>query len=187
MWFTLQLKDFTPVLYYWWSEFNIAKVWSWQNAEQLTVLWSFLNKPSIYLREVQEELYDGTAKSCATICRTVKHIGLTQQKMKHVAIGRSDVLNRCQYMADIDVFDPNMLVFVDELDNSTIFCYGLWGITPVTHQLLVYGQHISAIGVIITEEFYLVEGSVNVDIFLNFMFACSTSCCPLMMTIPGQN
>ena len=45
--------------------------------------------------------------------RHVKRIGLTRQKMKHVAIGRSDVL-RGQYMADIDVFDPNMLVFVDE-------------------------------------------------------------------------
>ena len=33
--------------------------------------------------------------------------------MKRVAIGRSDVL-RGQYMADIDVFDPSMLVFVDE-------------------------------------------------------------------------
>ena len=64
---------------------------------------------------MQEELYDATGKwmSCATICRTVKHIGLTWQKMKRVAIGRSDVL-RDQYMVDIDVFDPNMLAFVDE-------------------------------------------------------------------------
>ena len=57
--------------------------------EQLTVLQSFLNKPGIYLREVQEELYDATGKwaSCATIYRTVKRIGLTRQKMKRVAIG----------------------------------------------------------------------------------------------------
>ena len=47
--------------------------------EQLTVLQSFLNKPGIYLREVQEELYNATGKwtSCATICGTVKCIGLT--------------------------------------------------------------------------------------------------------------
>ena len=45
--------------------------------EQLvTVLQSFLNKPGIYLREVQEELYDATGKwaSCATICRTVLNV-----------------------------------------------------------------------------------------------------------------
>ena len=57
--------------------------------EQLTVLQSFLNKSGIYLREVQEEVYDATGKwvSCATMCRTVKRIGLTRQKMKRVAIG----------------------------------------------------------------------------------------------------
>lgn len=149
--------------------------------EQLTVLQSFLNKPGIYLKEVQEKLYDATGKwaSCATICCTVKRIGLTRQKMKQVAIGRSDVL-RGQYMADIDVFDPNMLVFVDEtgFDRRNLIrqfgYYGLQGITPVTHQLLVYGQRISAIGVMITrgtciEDFYLVEGSVNGDIFLNYV------------------
>ena len=99
--------------------------------EQLTVLQSFLNKPGIYLREVQEELFDATGKwaSCATICRTVKCIGLTRQKMERVAIGRSGVL-RGQYMADVDVFDPNILVFVDEtgFDGQNLvrqFGYGL--------------------------------------------------------------
>ena len=96
-------------------------------------------------------------------------------------------------MADIDVFDPNMLAFVDEtgFDGRNLirqFGYGLRRITPVTHQLLVYGQCISAIGVMTTrgiEEFYLVEGSVN-DSLILYRDACSTSCCPLMVTIPGQ-
>ena len=161
--------------------------------EQLTVLQSFLSKPGIYLKEVQEELYDATGKwaSCATICRTVQRIGLTRQKMKRVAIGRSDVL-RGQYMADIDVFDPNMLVFVDEtgFDRRNLirqFGYGLRGITPVTHQLLVYGQRISAIGVMTTrgiEDFYLIEGSVNGDIFLNFVQRCLLS---IMLPFDGDN
>lgn len=48
--------------------------------EQLTVF----NKPGICLRKVHEELYDATGKwaSCATVCHTVKRIGLTLQKMK---------------------------------------------------------------------------------------------------------
>ena len=68
-----------------------------------------------YLLEEVKELYDATGKwgGCATICRTVKRIGLTRQKMKRVAIGWSDVL-RGQYVADIDIFDPSMLVFVDD-------------------------------------------------------------------------
>ena len=96
--------------------------------------------------------------------------------MKRIAIERSDVL-RGQYVADIDVFDPSMLVFVDEseFDRWNLvrqFGYGLRGITPVTHQLLVYGQRISAIGVLTTrgiEDFYSVEGSVSGNIFLDFV------------------
>ena len=37
-------------------------------------------------------------------------LGLTRQKMKRVAIRRSDVL-RAQYMAEMSAFDPDMLVF----------------------------------------------------------------------------
>ena len=33
----------------------------------------------------------------------------------------------------------------------------------------MYGEHISAVGVIGIEDFYLIEGSVNGNIFLNFM------------------
>lgn len=70
--------------------------------EELTILQSLLNKPGIYLREVQEDLWNSTGKwaSCATICRTVKRLGLTRQKMKKVAIQRSDVL-RGQYLAGV--------------------------------------------------------------------------------------
>ena len=161
--------------------------------EEFTVLQSLLNNPGIYLREVQEELYEATGKwaSCATVCRTEKRLGLTRQKMKRVAIGRSEVL-RGQYMADIDVFDPNMLVFVDETgcDRQNLirqFGYGLQGITPVTHQLIAYGQRISAIGVMTTrgiEDFYLVEGSVNGEIFLNFVQRCLL---PIMLPFDGDN
>ena len=65
--------------------FDVATLWLQQkhgtdrqldDFEQLTVLQSFLDKPGIYLREVQEELYDTTGKwaSCATICRTVLNV-----------------------------------------------------------------------------------------------------------------
>ena len=42
----------------------------------------------------------------------------------------------------------------------------------------MYGQRISAIGVMTTtgiEDFYLIEGSVNGDIFLNFIQRCLLS------------
>ena len=50
--------------------------------DELIVLQLFLDKPGIYLREVQQELYDaaGTWVDCSTLCRTAKQLGLTQQK-----------------------------------------------------------------------------------------------------------
>ena len=149
--------------------------------EELTVLQSFLNNPGIYLREVQTELYDitGSWVDCATLCRTAERLGLTRQKMKRVAIRCSEII-RAQFMAEIEAFDPDMILFIDETgcDRRNLvrhLGYGLRGITPVTQQLLVYGQRISAIGVMSTrgiEDAYLVEGNVNGDIFLNFIQRC---------------
>ncbi len=61
--------------------------------EELTVLQTLLDKPGVYLREVQEELHDITGSwiSCSTICRTAKKLGLSRQKMRCIAIQRSDV------------------------------------------------------------------------------------------------
>ena len=58
-------------------------------------------------------------------------------------------------MAEIEAFDPYMLVFLDETGSDKRnsihqFGYGLRGITPVTHKLDIYGKRISAIGVMTT-------------------------------------
>ena len=44
--------------------------------EEPTVLETLLDKPGLYLREVQEELYDiiGSWISCPTICHTAKKL-----------------------------------------------------------------------------------------------------------------
>ena len=138
--------------------------------EEVTVLQSFLNNPGIHLNEVQQELLDiaGTWVSLATICKTAHRLGLTRQKMKKIAIRRSEVL-RAKYMAEIEAFDPDMLVFLDETgcdkrNSMRQFGYGLRGITPVTHKLDIYGKRISAIGVMTTrgiEDTYLIEGNVR--------------------------
>ena len=51
----------------------------------------------------------------------------------------------------------------------------------------MYGQHISAVGVMTTrgiEKFYLVKGNVNGDIFLNFIQRCLLS---VMLPFDGDN
>ena len=99
--------------------------------------------------------------------------------MKKIAIRCSEVL-RAKYMAEIEAFDPDMLVFLDETgcdkrNSIRQFGYGLRGITPVTHKLDIYGKRISAIGVMTTrgiEDTYLIEGNVNGDIFRQFVQRC---------------
>ena len=133
--------------------------------DQLAVLNLFLENPGVYLREMQQKVYATTGiwVSCATLCRTAKRLGLTRQKMRNISLRRSDIA-RGAYMADISVFDPEMLVFVDETgsERKNSICrygYGLRGMTPVQHQLFVYGKRISAIGVLSTrgiEDAYIV-------------------------------
>lgn len=145
--------------------------------EELTVLQSFLNCPGIYFREVQER-FDVTG-TWVSLCRTAKRLGLTRQKMKKYAIRRSEI-HRGQYMAEIEAFDPEMVVFIDETgcdrrNSIRQLGYGIRGITSITHRLLIYGQRISAIGVMPTrgvEDVYQVEGNVNGDIFINFVQRC---------------
>ena len=77
--------------------------------EEVTVLQSFLNNPGIHLNEVQQELLDITRTwvSLATIYAK-QHTDLdscTRQKMKKIAIGRSEVLT-AKYMPEIKAFDP---------------------------------------------------------------------------------
>ena len=140
--------------------------------EELTVLESFFKHPGIYLREVREELFrlTGTKVDSSTICRTAQRLSLTRQKMKKIAVKQSDV-KRAEYMVEIEPFDPEMLVFIDEtgFDKHNLvrqYGYGIRGLTPVTHKFVVYGRRISAIGVLTTEgveDAYLVEGNVNGD------------------------
>ena len=88
---------------------------------------------------------------CSTLCRTAERLGLTHQKMKMVAIRRSEIL-RAEYIAEISAFHPDMLVFIDETGSERRnsirqYGYGLRGITPVLYQLSVYGKRISGIGI----------------------------------------
>ena len=51
--------------------------------EQITVMQSLIAKPSIYLDEVQEHLFNatGTWVSLSTICRTVQRLGFTRKSL----------------------------------------------------------------------------------------------------------
>ena len=82
--------------------------------EQLKLLRLIQENPGIYLYELQKELTkSGIRVSNATICRTLKYMGCTRQAMHHVALQRSEI-SRARFMADISMYDPLMLVWLDE-------------------------------------------------------------------------
>lgn len=160
---------------------------------QLTLLQIILRHPGIYLSEIREELYVllGVDVSVPSICRTLKHMGCTRQVMCHVASQRSDTL-RAQFMAQVSVYDPSMLVWLDETGTdarNTIRKYGysLRGMPLCDQRLLVRGKRYTAIPIVSLEgihDVYLAEGTMNGDRFVQFVQNCLL---PHLMPFNGVN
>ena len=120
---------------------------------QLLILTLVMQRPGIYLREIQSKLEDMLLLhiGVSTICRFLHENGWTRQKLTLVAIQR-DMLARQKYMADISLLHPDMFIFLDETgaDNKDIirhYGYSLRGLPMKKHTLLVRGERISAVAI----------------------------------------
>ena len=161
--------------------------------EQITVLQSLIDRPGICLNELQQRLNDVTGKwvHISTICRTVHRLGFTRKRLQHIALQRIEE-QRVQYMAEISIFDPNMLVWVDEtgfrLRNSVrAYGYSLRGMRASDYQMRVGQKSINAIGIMSlegVEDVYLSEETVNSDIFEDFV---RTTLLQILMPFNGIN
>ena len=69
----------------------------------------------MYLNEIQHQVQEttGTIVHISTICRTIHRMGLTRQKLRHIAIQQS-LEKRVEYITEISMFNPEMLVWLDE-------------------------------------------------------------------------
>ena len=158
--------------------------------EQITVLQSLVNKPTIYLEELQKDLNEatGTLVSLVTICQTEHRLGFTRKRVQKIALQRSDDL-RAQY---ISVFSPEMLVWVDETGSDRqnairSYGYSLRGMHAQSYQFRVGGCRISAVGIMTTEgieDAYLTENNVDGEAFEHFV---RTSLLPILMPFNGVN
>ena len=85
---------------------------------ELIILNMVLQKPGVYLREIQEELSRvyGVDVHESTLCMFLKKSGFTRQKMKIVAARQVKRL-REMFTVDVRLYNPTMLVFVDETGN----------------------------------------------------------------------
>ena len=100
-------------------------------AEMIIVIHLLAARTSMYLDEIQEELYNmtGTYVHNSTICRTMQYLGFCRKRLQRIALQCSDDL-RGKFMAEISLFDPAMIVWLMNLDSIVEI--------PSEHTAIVY-------------------------------------------------
>ena len=162
--------------------------------DELTLVNLVLTNPGIYLHELQHKLMmtTGTEVDCFTICRTLKRLGITRQKIRHVAMQRNEE-SRGKFMTEMATYEPEMFLWIDETgcDRQKLirdYGYGIRGIPPIDHTLKLSGKRYLVIAVMSTdgvEDIYIHEGSMNGEIFLDFIRSvCYHYSCHSMAPIP---
>ena len=115
--------------------------------ECFTVLQSILHNTTAYLEEVQQDLFDttGTWIHVSTICHTIKQRGFTRKKVQCIIALQQSETKRIQFMSEVSVYDPDMLIWIDETcstrrNSIRSYGYSLRGTRPCTHKLRVSGE-----------------------------------------------
>lgn len=118
---------------------------------EMSLVQSVMNKPNIYLDELQSDLYSSTGITVSlTIYRTFQRLGFTRKKLQHVVLRRSET-ERAEFAEEMSYIDPNMIVWVDETGSDSRregirkFGYALRGLTPVSFKLGISGKRLSVI------------------------------------------
>lgn len=161
--------------------------------EETTILQSIIHTPSIFLHEVQSQLYDITGKwvHVSTLCRAIHRYGFTHKKVQVIALQRSEEA-RIRFMAEVSAYSPDMLIWIDETGSDRRrlirqYGYAIRGMRAVVYNLNVSGKRISAIPVLTTrgiENVYTTTGSVNGETFEQFVVECIL---PIILPFNGSN
>ena len=172
------------------SEKSFRKI---TKSAELFILHLVIDKPGLYLRELKNELelQLGIDVTESAICVFLNKAGFTRQRLKLYAVQRDDDL-REKFAADISLFSSHMLLFLDETgtDHRDTFRtkgYSLRGRPARKQQLLVRGEHISAICIMSVEGILacrIVRGSVDGETFIEFI---ENSLMPNVMPFNGNN
>ena len=142
---------------------------------ELLIIAIVMENPWVYLREVYQRIEEATHTrvSGSAVCRILRKNGYTRKKIQQEA----SVEYKAAFMAQVLQYNPEDLVWVDELDSDAKshirkFGYALRGRTPIYHRCLAWGKRISAIAAISREGLVGVElatGNVNAEKFLEFV------------------
>ncbi len=160
---------------------------------QLTVLMLVLDKPGIYLWEIQYELswMFGLSISLSSLCTFLKKNNFSRKKMQLVASQRDEEL-RASYVSEVSMYEDHFPIFIDETgcDRRNAlrkYGYGVRGMPVKCQKLLVRGERVSAIAAMSINgivDLKIVRGSVNGDVYVDFI---EKQLLPHLMTFDGYN
>ena len=163
------------------------------HSDELFIIGLIIESPSYYLSELCHAIEDvcGKQVSPATVCKIIHKHGFTRKKLQCVAKQRS-LLFRGEYMAEIQLFNRDCFVFIDETgcsskDHIRRFGYAMRGESAVEHRWFHRGRRISAIAAMASTGMVgieLVTSSVNGDHFFDFVRG---SVIPEMLPFDGRN
>lgn len=160
---------------------------------QLHILHYILQYPSSYLWEIQSELQASLQinLSISSICRFLVKNNFTRQKLSIIAKQRNEEIRK-EFISDVSIYEPHMLVFVDETgadrrDTIRKHGYSLQGKTPRSSKLLYRGKRISAIAIMSCSgilDVHIEHEAVDGESFLSFI---ERNLLPMLMPFDGIN
>ena len=146
--------------------------------DEAVILTAVVENPAIYLHELKHHLQQltGTDISTANICKLLHKNNFSHKKLAFRAQQRSDEL-RTKFKTEMTVYEPEMLIFVDETGTdkrSSLRKYGyaLKGEQAITEKVLVRGKRhsvISAMGIDGILDISITKQSVDGDLFYEFV------------------
>ena len=133
----------------------------------------------------------GTCVHNSTICHTMQYVGFCRKRLQRIALQRSDDL-RGRFMAEISLFDPVTLVWVDEsrynCENTVrAYCYSLRGMRAIDHQLKQGRVRINSVGIMSyhgMEDVCMLEDNIDGDTLEDL---CRKWLIPLLMPFDDIN
>ena len=149
--------------------------------EEVAVIEAVVENPALYLSDLQQYVLHtmGKSISISTICKLLQKQGFSHKKLSLIAQQRNDEL-REQYVQDVSVYDPEMLIFLDETGCDRRTClhqygYALKGCRATTKKLLVRGKRYSIIAAMCIDgilDVYITDKTVNSETFCTFLEQC---------------
>ena len=118
----------------------------------------------------------GNAVHESTICRFLRRSNFSRKRLSLVAAQQS-IEERAQFLSDVSIYQPEMLVFVDETgtdrrNSLRRYGYSLVGKPARSHSLLVRGKRFSAIGILSVNgilDTFITSDNVNAEVFQEFV------------------